>query len=99
MPMHPSSLDSYHASAICILIKSYSGAHSLHLVNHGNSSKDLKFDLNKTSVINLLDDLVRYLHYLYIETKELRMVMMNGENMGIGCGAKLERDLYMGPEY
>lgn len=44
-----------------------------------------------------------YLQYLYIGTKELRMVMMNDENMDIRRGEKSERkkdleDLYMGPE-
>lgn len=44
-----------------------------------------------------------YLQYLLIGTKELRMLMMNDENMDIRCRGKWERekdleDLYMGPE-
>lgn len=77
----------------------------------------MKLDLNKTSVINLLNNnttsnnntttnnpfLMAYLQYLYIGTKELRMLMMNDENMDIRCGGKWEgekdlEDLYMGPE-
>lgn len=75
----------------------------------------MKLDLNKTGVINLLNIdnnntstttdsfLMAYLQYFYIGTKELRMVMMNDENMDIRRGEKSERekdleDLYMGPE-
>lgn len=52
--MHSSSLDSYHKSAICILLKSLSGALSLHFGKQlmVNLTADLKFDLGKTGVLN-----------------------------------------------
>lgn len=60
---------------------------------NGKSEADFKFDLSKTSVIILLSDLIihklAYLKYLYIETKELRMVMVDGEDMDIKCGEKM----------
>lgn len=71
--------------------------------------------LNKTSVINILNNnnnindnttnnySFSYLQYLYIGTKELRMLMMNDDNMDIRSGGKWERekdleDPCMGPE-
>lgn len=47
-------------------------------------------ELSKTSVIILSNDLIihkpTYLKYLYIETKELRTVVIDGEDVDIKCG-------------
>ena len=49
--------------------------------------------MSKTSVIIPLNDLIihklAYLKYLCIETKELRMVMVDGEDRDIKCGEKM----------